>query len=253
MLTHIDSSTTPGTAVSLGQAVGVIAAPGQRQNNGVSHLHIQAWSSANCSGSTNQIPFSSATNSRICGAPDMTTPGPNSFNTGEWGGTLFTVSACNSAIPPASAAVYRYYGPSVKRHLYTTDQNEANYLNARMKGTWTFEGVSYYAPTTSSCEVDSSVYRFYSASLKTHLYTMDENEKAYIMANFPASVWSYEGVSFCADKTQKPNQLPVYRFYSPSLKTHLYTNDENEKDTIIRTFDSDTWSFEGVSHYAYPK
>lgn len=254
MLTHIDASVSAGTSVTLGQVVGSIAAPGYRQNNGVAHLHIQAWSTPNCSNSNDQIPLSSQGNARICGMPDMVTPGPNTFNTGEWGGTTFTATACKSEIPASSAAVYRFYSPSVKRHLYTPDQGEANYLIARMRGTWNLEGISFYAPSTTNCPADSSVYRFYSPSLKTHLYTMDESEKAYISNTFPSSVWAYEGVSFCASKTQmSQNQLPTYRFYSPQLKTHLYTNDENEKNTIIQTFSPEIWSFEGISYFAYPK
>lgn len=250
-LIHINSNLSPSQLVSADQIVGVVGQPNTLGNAGIAHLHVQMWSQPNCT--SGPIPFSSTENARICGAPDMPTIGPDSFNNGTWSGTTFTATGCTSSISASAAAVYRYYSPVVKRHLYTTDQNEANYLSSSMKGTWNYEGISYYVPQVSRCNTGSSVYRFYSSTLKTHLYTMDDNEKSYIMTNFPTTVWSYEGVSFCADKTQQnQNESPVYRFYSPSLKTHLYTNDANEKDSIIKTFSPDIWSYEGIAYYAYP-
>lgn len=253
MLVHIDSALTASQMVSTSQIIGAVAQPNTKGNNGIAHLHMQMWSQPNCMNSY-RIPFASSVNARICGAPDMTVSGPDSYNNGTWSGTIFTSEPCTSSLSASAAAVYRYYSPVIKRHLYTTDQNEANYLTAKMKGTWNYEGIAYYAPKESECDAGNSVYRFYSASLKAHLYTMDENERAYISSSFPTSVWAYEGVAFCADKSKQTNdELPVYRFYSRLLKTHLYTNDENEKDTIIRAFDPETWSFEGISYYAYPK
>ena len=55
MMTHIDSNLVAGTAVDNYQAVGNIAGPNQRQNNGVAHIHLQAWSSPGCSNNKNQI------------------------------------------------------------------------------------------------------------------------------------------------------------------------------------------------------
>jgi hypothetical protein len=80
---------------------------------------------------------------------------------------------------------------------------------------------------------------------------MDEYEKSYIISHFPPSVWRYEGVSYCASKQQEPGMSPVYRFYSKQLKTHLYTMDENEMQTIRATFPEDTWRFEGVAYFTY--
>lgn len=94
-LTHINSSVTIGT-VSAGQLVGTVAAPGQRANNGVAHIHFQMWSSPNCYSSSG-IPFDSANGARICGAPNLTAAGPNGGN-GTWSGTSFTGANCGE--PP---------------------------------------------------------------------------------------------------------------------------------------------------------
>ena len=163
-------------------------------------------------------------------------------------------SGLSTTIPtkPATLYVYRFYSPSVKRHLYTANENEAQYIIDNMAGTWEFEGGSFTVRESSNCPANQSVYRFYSQALKTHMYTMDEAEKNYISTTFSRELWSYEGVAYCADKQRMSAlQKPVYRFYSPLLKTHLYTMDENEKNNIIASFPKDVWSYEGVSFYAY--
>lgn len=92
-LTHINSSITGGT-VSAGQAIGTVAAPYDRRNNGVSHIHFQMWASPGCYSGTG-IPFDSAHGARICGAPDLTASGPNGGN-GTWSGTSFTGVLCGA-------------------------------------------------------------------------------------------------------------------------------------------------------------
>lgn len=243
MLTHINGTVSQGASVTVGQIVGTIAAPGQKQNNGVSHLHIQAWSRTGCTDDTKRIAFDEASNARMCGTPNMTLSGPNPNNNGAWNGTSFIAQACGSGQP----AVYRLYNTSTKKHLYTADSNEAVVLKS---SGWNYEGMSYTVKSLASCSANESVYRFYSQQLKTHLYTIDENEKNFIANNFPVNVWNYEGVSFCASAIQETDTKPVYRFYGQQLKTHLYTIDENEKNTIIGWNNPEVWKFEGISYYA---
>lgn len=246
MITHIDSEMTTGTIVGVNQIIGSIAGPFQRQNNGVAHAHLQAWTTPNCgySGGLNTaVPFDEIHTTRMCGLPDMTVDGPNPYNNGIWSGTSFITESCGTANPP----VYRLYNYSVKKHVYTSDNNEAVVLKNRG---WNYEGISYRVKDLSNCGSGESVYRFYSQQLQTHLYTIDENEKNYINSNFPKNIWSYEGVSFCASSTQTSGMSPVYRFYSEQLKTHLYTIDENEKNTIIGWNNPTVWKYEGVSYYA---
>jgi hypothetical protein len=144
------------------------------------------------------------------------------------------------------------YSPVTKRHLLTADTNEV--LTLSKTGVWNYEGASFKVTAVSFCSQNESVYRFYSEALRTHLYTADENEKNSIIKTFNPSVWNYEGVTYCASSTKTDqNQVPVYRFYSQVLKTHLYTIDENEKSHIIATFDPSVWAYEGIAYYAYPK
>ena len=63
------------------------------------------------------------------------------------------------------------------------------------------------------------MHRFYSEVLKTHLFTVDETEKAHL-ENEPPEVWRYEGVAFYVPAAYRAGTLPVYRFYSEDLKVH---------------------------------
>jgi len=246
MLTHIDSSLTPGTQVDNYQAVGSIAVPGQRQNNGVSHLHFQAWSSSRCSNNNDQVPFDSAHRTRICGAPEFTSNGPNTFNNGIWGSTRFIGDACSVTIPASSPSVYRFYSPVTKHHLFTTDVNEMNIL--RSNRSWNYEGNAYWVKSTGGCSSGESVYRFYSERLQVHLYTVDENERA-VLSTYPPDAWRYEGIGFCASRLNEMSTRPVYRFYSDQLRSHLFTADENERNDLM-TY-SDVWRYEGIGYYVF--
>ncbi len=246
MLTHIDPIVSTGDRVDTYQAVGAIATPNNRANNGVAHVHIQAWSSTWCRGNENEVPFDSEHGTRICGAPDLPMDGPRTFNNGVWGSTRFIGDACSTTIPPQSPSVFRLYNPSIKHHLYTTDVNEVNVLRA--SGGWNYEGSAYWVKSVAGCAANESVYRFYSERLKVHLYTMDENEKA-ILQTYPADAWRYEGVGFCSSRTAQANTRPVYRFYSDLLGSHLFTVDENEKSELMKS--PDTWRYEGIAYYAY--
>lgn len=149
--------------------------------------------------------------------------------------------------------IERFYSPVVRHHLYTADQNEVNHIRSNMWSVWSDEGVAYRVKAVSGCVSGENVYRFYSEQLRTHLFTMDENEKAVLIGYNRPDVWRYEGVAYCADKSQvSVQQVPVYRFYSEQLKTHLYTVDENERNTLIGWNRPDIWRYEGVAYYAYP-
>ncbi|MDM8543957.1 choice-of-anchor D domain-containing protein [Desulfococcaceae bacterium HSG9] len=158
--------------------------------------------------------------------------------------------------------VFRLYSHITKKHLFTMDENEKETLltltDADGATIWRDEGIAYYAFHQNQYKAASrqqrnalqAVHRFYSETLQTHLFTVDENEKEHLNAN-AADVWRYEGPAFYVPASEQDDTVPVYRFYSESLAVHLYTTDENEKNTLIETA-GDVWRFEGVAYYAYP-
>jgi hypothetical protein len=117
------------------------------------------------------------------------------------------------------------------------------------------DGQGQYSRTVTIVVNDSipvsPVYRFWSASLQGHFYTISESEKNKLITNY-SSVWKYEGVSFYAYQpgTQPADTQPVYRFWSPTKKAHFFTISSSEKDKLIVSYSS-VWSYEGIAWYAY--
>ncbi|MDM8553349.1 hypothetical protein QUF75_01280 [Desulfococcaceae bacterium HSG7] len=154
--------------------------------------------------------------------------------------------------------VYRFYSPVLSKYLFTIDENEKEYLIANAADVWQIEGSAYYAYLPSQYDGASrqqrnmlqAVYRFYSEALQTHLFTIDENEKEYLITN-AADVWRYEGPAFYVPAGNPEGTIPVYRFYSEALMVHLFTADENEMNHLVETAE-DVWRYEGVAYYAYP-
>jgi len=65
-------------------------------------------------------------------------------------------------------------------------------------------------------------------------------------------VWAYEGPVFYAYPagSQPAETLPVYRFWSATLRCHFYTISETEKNKLLSQY-SRTWAYEGIAWYAY--
>ncbi len=108
------------------------------------------------------------------------------------------------------------------------------------------------APPTSSPDGSVEIYRFWSASNSTHFYTASVDERNSIVASYPRSVWSYEGVAYRAFTTQIDGTIPLFRFWSPRLNGHFYTASSDERDFTVATYPASTWTFEGVAYYVYP-
>jgi alpha-tubulin suppressor-like RCC1 family protein len=97
----------------------------------------------------------------------------------------------------------------------------------------------------------SPVYRFWAPAQSAHFYTIDPNEKDYLIKVY-ASIWIYEGIAFRAAPTQSAAGLaPVYRFWSPVGLGHFYTIDPVEKQMLIDNYPT-VWTFEKIAFYAYP-
>jgi hypothetical protein len=101
-------------------------------------------------------------------------------------------------------------------------------------------------------EPNATVYRFWSSQLGAHFYTISEEEKDFLIANF-GYVWTFEGVAYHVfGAALNADIKPIYRFWSSQLGTHFYTISEEEADFLIANFWY-IWTFEGVAFYAYPE
>ncbi len=94
------------------------------------------------------------------------------------------------------------------------------------------------------------VYRFWSPTRSSHLFTTAEREKDELV-NECADEWTFEGMAYCVllDDSD-PASVPVHQFWSPQSGVCFYTIDEAEKDTLLTSY-GDVWWYDGPAFYAY--
>jgi Repeat of unknown function (DUF5648) len=100
-------------------------------------------------------------------------------------------------------------------------------------------------------EALTPLYRFVAPATGKYFYTPSEAEKDKLVTRF-AHLWTFEGIAYHV--YLRPNDaglMPVYRFWSPALASHLWTMDEAERDKLIANFPH-LWTYEGTAFYAYP-
>ena len=143
--------------------------------------------------------------------------------------------------------MYRFYNPEFGIHLYTTDINERDFIVDELDS-YTFEGAVYKTEDPTSTSADSTdVYRF-NVDGGGYFYTADEVEKDYIVENLDN--YSLENSSFAASKEETISNVPVYRFYEPTIGTHFFTSDEVEANYVIGNLTN--YNFEGIAYYVQP-
>jgi subtilisin family serine protease len=147
--------------------------------------------------------------------------------------------------------VYRFWSPVYSRHFYTTDEAERNKLLDNYSRTWTYERVVYHVLSDAGEPGAAAVYRFWSAALNAHFYTINVAERDKLRTSY-SGAWTYEGPVFYAFPagSQAADTLPVHRFWSATLRCHFYTISEGEKNKLISLY-SGTWTYEGIAWYAY--
>jgi hypothetical protein len=147
--------------------------------------------------------------------------------------------------------VFRFWSPTLSRHFYTTVESERDGVIHNYPSDWHYEGIGYYLPTDDSDPNLKPVYRFWSPLLRSHFYTLREDERDYVLEHY-SNTWDLEGVAFYAYPAgqQPADSSPIYRFWSASLNSHFYTISEDERDGVIANY-SAVWLYEGVAWYAY--
>jgi len=99
---------------------------------------------------------------------------------------------------PSLVPVYRFWSPVLVAHFYTISESERDKLINIYPHVWTYEGIAFYAYPEGQQPIDTlPVYRFWSDTLETHFYTMNETEKNKLIDNYP-HVWTYEGTAWYA-------------------------------------------------------
>ena len=169
-----------------------------------------------------------------------------------------TVYQNASAREPISCAaggslrsLHRLWSATHGRYFYTVDCAERDAFLARQDETWIYEGADSYVFADSRVAGLSPVYRFYSPEFRAYLYTIQPTEVQALRESHDGR-WRYEGISFYAFPAgwQPADTSPVYRFWSGSLRYHLFTIGQKEKDNLQTRY-SDIWTYEGIGWYAY--
>lgn len=152
---------------------------------------------------------------------------------------------------PLQPPVYRFWSPVYGTHFYTADEDEKDEIENEQGNLWTYEGVAYHALSGASEPNSAPIYRFWSTALSGHFYTISERERDKIINKYP-DVWEYEQIAFYAFPVdeQPEGTIPVYRFWSPTLRHHFYTVSETEKQKVEKEY-PDVWVYEGIAWYAY--
>lgn len=103
-------------------------------------------------------------------------------------------------------------------------------------------------PVFDANDPPATVYRFLNNDTGVHFYTASIEERDFIAQNYSNFVFentSYRGVD---PLTGNPEPLPVYRFLNQDTGVHLYTIDENERNSVQNL---DNFSFEREAFYAF--
>jgi hypothetical protein len=97
------------------------------------------------------------------------------------------------------------------------------------------------------------VYRFHSVLTGGDFWTISDQEKLWVLTNYPRQTWRYEGIAWyaCAQGGDAAGLVPVHRFWSATQRRHFYTTNPAEKDAINKDSANDPWTYEGVAFYAF--
>lgn len=150
--------------------------------------------------------------------------------------------------------IYRFFRTDTQTQFYTTSEIERDVVLETLPQ-YELEGISFVgvAPPEEDEEITgaSPVYRFFNQDTGIHLYTADENERAFVTENLDNYV--AEGAPYYGYDTQVEGTVPLYRFYNQELDAHFYTPTIEERDFFLESPDYEPEGSEtGIAFYVEP-
>lgn len=136
--------------------------------------------------------------------------------------------------------VYRFRHKTLHSHFYTASGSEYMNLLTNRSGTWTYEGIAFYAPN-----IPLKVFQAHPVTGEVGMFS-----------NYPlATAPNFNPMDKRARHDIAPSSglVPVYRLFSPT-RGHLYTTDMNEARALaLKTASnpSPTYTFEGTAFWAF--
>jgi formylglycine-generating enzyme required for sulfatase activity len=101
-----------------------------------------------------------------------------------------------------------------------------------------------------SAEPARLIYRFWSETLHTHFYTLNNEEVLRLETASPLT-WQLERAAWSGlDRPVDPASVPVYRLQRLEPRAHFYTTDWDQYHSLVAN-DPEQWLAEGIAWYAY--
>lgn len=150
---------------------------------------------------------------------------------------------------PDSYPVYRFWNAQTGEHFYTADEIEKNKVLTQYSTIFQYEGVAFRVfkeqkPGTVR------LYRFWNQLNGTHFYTVSEAEKQKLIDKY-SNIYIFEPsviMYVYPGDIERPNALPLYRFWNQQKDCHFYTTSETEKNNLLIKYPT-TFIYEGIACY----
>lgn len=163
-------------------------------------------------------------------------------------------SATTDVVENFDIPVYRFWNRLNYSHFFTAKDVEKAYLLTGVgQQVWKYENIAYFVAGGDCANPgEVEVHRFYSQLYSRHFFTAIEAERNFIQSNYPATVWAYDGVAFCAADNNTGDYTglkPVYRFWNELRAGHFFTASNAEKLALQHSYPGNGWRYEGVAFY----
>ncbi|MGI4796314.1 MAG: hypothetical protein ACRYF2_00040 [Janthinobacterium lividum] len=159
--------------------------------------------------------------------------------------TAVTDPATGSTASPTSTGVFRFFNTADGTHFYTAGLSERD--NVLLNRTDLVQEINGFGAVTTASNATVSVYRFFDTVHGTHFFTASDSERDQVVAT--RSDLTYEpSASFLEHAAPQAGDVAVYRLFSTTDGTHLYTGSPAELSGL--TAAGSAYRAEGISFYA---
>ena len=242
-LASVFAATDPaGKAITQYQAFSANAA--DRFTVGGASTAATSAATAVTSSSLSQIVFDAGASA----ADTISVRASNGAFWGDWTTiTTATLMADTQTTGAGNVSIQRFFSKIDGTHFFTASASEAASLEAT-RSDLSYEGVGLRGYDSATATPSSeAVFRFFDVTDGTHFYTASTAERDALTAA-PSSTMKFEGAAFYEDATPQAGDTAVYRFFDTAHGTHLFTQSDSERASILSTR-PDLVS-EGIAFYA---
>ncbi|NBC32949.1 MAG: hypothetical protein GVY13_09770 [Alphaproteobacteria bacterium] len=143
--------------------------------------------------------------------------------------------------------VHRFFNSESGRHFYTASKDEGEFVLNNIDSFVLEEASSFFS--ASPVEFGASpVFRFFNEDTGVHFYTINEDEKDFVIQNNDQFV--FEGTGFHAWDTEiaPTNSSEVHRFFNPGTGSHFFATSE---EAAFVQENLPQFQYEGVAFHVF--